>query len=262
MTIIHAIVLSLVQGITEFLPISSSGHLILIPKFFHWPDQGLAFDAVVHLGTSLAVLVYFFSDLKKIILDFFQKQGKKTIVWALLISTLPAIFAGFFLRDYIATDGRSFKIVLFSLIAWGIVLILAEYYAKRQKKKIAFSDITIKQGLLIGLAQALALIPGTSRSGITLTAGYFLNIERKDAIKFSFLMGLPVILGAGLLSFLDLYQSNAGEVAYTPIFIGLIGSFLSGLIAIHLLERVIEKNALYYFGAYRILLALLLVSIF
>lgn len=262
MTVLQAIVLSIVQGITEFLPISSSGHLILFPKLFGWPDQGLAFDAFVHLGTALAVACYFFSDIKRIIKNFFSKGKSKQVVCAILLSMVPALLGGVFLKDFIAVEGRSFRVVLFSLIVWGLVLILAENYAQKSKKKKDFDEITWKQGLIIGCAQALALIPGTSRSGITLAAGYFLDINRKDAIKFSFLMGLPVIFGAGLLSFLDLVQTSEGTISYLPLAIAFLGAFLSGLLAIHLLEKVIEKRGLYYFGAYRIVLALSLFWIF
>lgn len=262
MTFFQALVLSLIQGITEFLPISSSGHLILIPKFLGWPDQGLAFDAIVHLGTAAAVIIYY----RQIILDLVKGVVKKDpssikLTSWILISMIPATILGLTIKDFLEAGGRNVALVAFSLFAWGAMLIIAERYAMKHESKKDLKQIGGRNAFLIGCAQALALIPGTSRSGITLTASYFLNISRQDAVAFSFLMGVPVILGAGGLSFLDLLGSGE-PIAYMPLMVALLGSFLSGLVAIHILRLVVSKKGLYYFGIYRIVLALILLKLF
>jgi undecaprenyl-diphosphatase len=259
MIITQALILSVIQGVTEFLPISSSGHLILIPEFFGWRDQGLAFDAIIHLGTTLAALLYFRKDLFDLIRGFFTKgtSDMKRVGYAILLSMIPALVIGLLFKSIIESQARTSLVVAFNLFLWGGVLIFAEHHATKNTPSKAFKDITLKQGLLIGVSQALALFPGTSRSGITLSTGLFLGIKREDAVKFSFLMGAPVIFGAGILSFLDLMQNSVPQGGETvlPIFAALLGSFVSGMLAIHLLLKVISKKGLYFFGIYRMILS-------
>lgn len=258
MTILQALILSIIQGITEFLPISSSGHLILVPHLLGWEDQGLSFDVMVHMATALAVMVYYRKRIQSLLCGLSKNKPQEVkLVATLLVSIVPAMVVGIFFRDIISTTARSVQVVTFSLFAWGIVMILAELFAKRNSKKIEIDEMKPRQGFLIGLAQALALIPGTSRSGITLSAGYFLRIKREDAVMFSFLMAVPVILGAGFLNILDLIQSNE-PVASLSLVTAFIGAFLSGLLAIHIIRLVIAKNGLIYFGIYRICLAIFL----
>lgn len=278
MDIIQALILSLIQGITEFLPISSSGHLIIIPKFLNWQDQGLAFDAVVHLGTAAAAIVYFreyiFDVLKGFVPRKFLSQKEKSpspaiqkrsrrFSYVILVSMVPAVIVGLLFKTIIANQLRSVTFVALNLLAWGIVLILAEVYANRNQKHQPLAQITYLKGFTIGLAQALALFPGTSRSGITISAALFSDLSRKDAVRFSFLMSIPVILGAGILSLFELLQ-NAGQtdLQILPIMLGLLGAFISGLIAIHFLLNLIDKKGLLYFGVYRVILAIVLLVAF
>ena len=260
MTFWQAIFLSIVQGITEFLPISSSGHLIILPKVFGWRDQGLAFDAIVHLGTTLAAIVYFLPDVKTILHGFIKKSETKArkMIVVILLSMIPALITGILLQPLIETQARSVLVVAINLVFWGIVLILAERYSQKKQGQTSFYDINWKQGLIVGVAQALALIPGTSRSGITISTALFLRIKKEDAVKFSFLMGVPVILGAGIFSFVDLLQQPGQAVQLPLVLVSLVGSFLSGLLAIYLLISFLEKRGLYYLGAYRIVLASIL----
>lgn len=278
MDIIQALILSLIQGITEFLPISSSGHLIIIPKFLNWQDQGLAFDAVIHLGTAMAAIVYFREYIFDVLKGFAPKKflpqkdksaspevkkNSRRFTYVILVSMVPAVIVGLLFKAIIANQLRSVTFVALNLLAWGIVLILAELYANRQQKQKPLAEITYGKGLAIGLAQALALFPGTSRSGITISAALFSDLSRKDAVRFSFLMSIPVILGAGLLSFLELFQKlGQNDVQILPIILALFGAFLSGLFAIHFLLNLIDKKGLLYFGVYRVILAVVLLVAF
>ncbi len=261
MDVLQVVVLSIVQGITEFLPVSSSGHLIILPKIFAWKDQGLAFDAMVHLGTVLAAALYFHKDIKDIVKGLFVKASSgRRLALGIMLSMIPAVFVALLFKDWIELNVRTTTFVAVNLALWGIVLILADKYSEKlTHKKTELKEVSLKQAVIIGFAQALALLPGTSRSGITLTSGLFLGLTREAAIKFSFLMGIPIILAAGGLSLLDLIQSPEASVSLGMIFTSLIVSFLSGLAAIHFLLSVVKKRALIYFGAYRIVLALLLI---
>ncbi len=261
MDVLQVVVLSIVQGITEFLPVSSSGHLIILPKIFAWKDQGLAFDAMVHLGTVLAAALYFHKDIKDIVKGLFVKASSgRRLALGIILSMIPAVIVALLFKDWIELNVRTTTFVAVNLALWGVVLILADKYSEKlTQKKTELKEVSLKQAVIIGFAQALALLPGTSRSGITLTSGLFLGLTREAAIKFSFLMGIPIILAAGGLSLLDLIQSPEASVSLGMIFTSLIVSFLSGLAAIHFLLSVVKKRALIYFGAYRIVLALLLI---
>jgi len=264
MSLLQAIVLSIVQGLTEFLPISSSGHLILVPLFFDWPDQGLAFDAMIHLGTTFAAVIYFRTEVVRILKSIFVKGDKqgRYLGLIILLSMIPAFIVGVLLKEQISTDARSVGIVAFNLFLWGAVLILAELFAQKKLPSISLFKIPWIKGLGIGIAQALALIPGTSRSGITISTGLFVGLSREDAVRFSFLMSIPVIFGAGLFSFIDFLQTPNDSISLWLILVGLVGSFLSGMFAIHFLIKILSKKGLLYFGVYRILLAAFLVFYF
>lgn len=256
-------VLSIVQGLTEFLPISSSGHLLLLPRFFGWADQGLNFDAAIHLGTLLAVLVYFHRDLRSLIASLFDPESKahRKLVALLLLSAIPAVIAGLTLKTFIEEQVRGVLIVAVNLLIWGIILMIAEYTAQHRQTELKMEQLTWKRALFIGAAQALALIPGTSRSGITISSGLFSGLSREEAVRFSFLMGIPVIAGAGLFSLLDFFQQPGG-MGSIDLAAALLLAFLSGLAAIHLLLKLISKRGLYFFGVYRILLAIVLLIFF
>lgn len=257
--ILHSIVLGVIQGLTEFIPVSSSGHLILIPKLLNWADQGLAYDATIHLGTILAVLIYFRKDLIDVVKNLSARRD--SLGYQIALASIPAVISGMFLKDFIAGQTRTIEFVSSNLIFWGIFMIIAEYYSRNVKPKKKLEELTLKNVLLIGLAQSIALIPGTSRSGVTILAGIFQDISREAAIRFSFLLSIPVIAGAGFLSFLDM-QSATITPDYASLAVALAFSFLSGLLAIHFMLRFVTKQGLHYFGVYRILLGGLLLLLF
>ena len=257
MTIFQSVFLSVIQGLTEFLPVSSSGHLIIFPAFFNWPDQGLAFDAMIHIGTALAALIYFRADVLRMIKSV-RGGDKKALrlVGVILVSMIPAAIVAFLFKEVISSTFRTTTFVAMNLTIWAVVLIAAELFARGKRKTSGMYDISYVKGFLIGIAQALALFPGTSRSGITISAALFSKTDRKSAVSFSFLMGIPVILGVGILSLIELVSGNGSEsVSASMIIVSLLFSFGSGLIAIHLLLKFIQKGALIYFGIYRIILA-------
>jgi len=214
LSLFHIFVVAVIQGVTEFLPISSSGHLILIPALTDWPDQGRGIDVAVHVGTLFAVLIYFWRDVLAAFNGFLLllvgrvTQGGK-LAFALIIGTVPVVIAGYFAaKTGLIDQMRSAEVIGWTMLGFGIVLYLSDKIGMKIRR---IEHITVASALIIGLAQVLALIPGTSRSGITMTAGRFLGYERHAAAHFSMLMSIPVILAAGLLDGLELYEK--GELA-------------------------------------------------
>lgn len=261
MSIIQAVVLGIVQGITEFLPVSSSGHLIFLPKIFGWSDQGLAFDVVVHLGTLVAVVLFFREKLWEVFTSFFSagtedEQKNKNLGWMLLLSIIPAGVVGFFFEDFIENVIRTPQVVAVSLIVWGLVLGISDRYSKKLKEndKSDLSELGWGQVILISIAQAIALIPGTSRSGITMTAGLFTKLKKDTAAEFSFLMSVPIIALAGALKLWDLYQAGLGQLSLSGLVAGFIISAVSGFFAIWLLMSIIKKWNYMPFVFYRVLI--------
>src|SRR3989338_2090132 len=196
----QAVFLGLLQGITEFLPVSSSGHLIFVPLLLGWEDQGLAFDVVVHLGTLLAVVFYFRGKLSLMTRAVLSRNetlaGEKRLAFLALASLLPAALFALLVKDFVETEGRNALLVGFNLVFWGVLLWLADWKARHKRE---LRDLNLRDALFIGVFQALSIIPGTSRSGATMTAGLFSGLKRKDAAEVSFLMGVPAIAAAGAL---------------------------------------------------------------
>jgi undecaprenyl-diphosphatase len=259
---IHALVLGIVQGVTEFLPISSSGHLILVPAVLGWPDQGLAFDAAVHLGTALALLCYFAPELWRMATGAATGSGAdRRLIAALAVGTLPAAVAGVLFERAIEAYLRSAIIVACTTIGWGLVL----GWADRQAAKAEVTELRavgVWRGLAIGAAQILALVPGTSRSGISLTAGLATGLDRPTAARFAFLLGLPITGGAGLLKTVSLLRGGLGAEEATALGLGLLASFVAGLLAVWFLIRYLQRRTLTVFVVYRVLLGLLILWIF
>ena len=257
MTTLQVIILAIVQGLTEFLPISSSGHLVLVPAFFAWADQGLAFDVAVHFGSLLAVLAFFRKDILGLIRGGFQVLGGKVetvesrLALGIVLGTIPAAIAGLLLVDWIEENLRSPSVIVFTLSGYAILMILADKLGKRERN---ISHVTLQDAFLIGCAQALALIPGTSRSGITITAGRFLGFERQDAARFSFLLAVPVILLATLFSLLGLIMSD-DVVAWGQLAIGVAVSAVVAYLSIEFFMRFVSKIGLLPFAIYRLILA-------
>lgn len=247
----QVIILAIVQGLTEFLPISSSAHLILIPKLLGWSDQGLSFDIAIHLGTLLAIFIYF----RREIYQMLTKEYK--LAWAIILGTIPVGLAGIMFHDVVSVYMRSAWIIAATTLIFGVLLGVATLMAKQQRNEhqLRWRDVVI-----IGCAQAVALIPGTSRSGITLTAGLFCGLTRTAAARFSFLLSIPVIILAGLF---EAYKvSGGGEIIdYRGLGVGFVVAGLSGYLCIDLFLRLIDKFGVMPFVVYRLLLGCVLVYV-
>jgi len=263
MEIIQIFFLSIIQGFTEFLPISSSAHLILVPKFLGWDDQGLAFDVALHVGTLIAVLYYFKFEIITIVKDFLEsikvreKVGESTLGWAVLIGTIPVGLAGLSFNDFISDNLRSPYVIASTTIIFGLAL----FFSDRKVGKKSERDITIRIAILIGIAQAIALIPGTSRSGITITAALFLGFSRVASARFSFLLSIPVIVLAGGFETIKLIKSET-VVVWSELFLGVGLSALSAYACIYLFLKLISKSSMLPFVIYRLVLGIFLFSVF
>jgi undecaprenyl-diphosphatase len=261
----QAVVLALLQGLTEFLPISSSAHLILVPKIVPgWTDQGLGFDVSVHVGTLLAVVVYFRQELRVMVRDWFvsltgkQVTAEARLAWAVLFGTIPVGLAGLIFKDFIELNLRSPLVISAATIVFGLLLWWADVKGKRQR---AEQDIGWRDVLFIGCAQAMALIPGTSRSGATMTAALMMGLTRAAAARFSFLLSIPVIVLSGGLVTKDLIEQSA------PVDWGLIGlgTTLAGVtafICIHYFLKLLDRMGMLPFVMYRLILGVLLFYFF
>lgn len=252
-------ILGLIQGITEFLPISSSGHLILIPKIFDWQDPGLAFDAIIHLGTLVAVVFAFRKKLAEIIRGIFgqgrtpEKNGKLGAL--IILALIPAGLAGYLFKDYIENYVRVKEVVVLSLIFWAIVLWFANRYSKKVHHRTkTVNGVGIKQTIIVGLAQAIALIPGTSRSGITMSAGLFSKMNRHTAVEFSFLISIPIIIIAGGYELFQLIKSGFSGLDITSLITGFFTAAISGFLAIKFLLSFVKRWGFGLFVVYRIAL--------
>lgn len=257
----HIIVLAIIQGLTEFLPISSSAHLILPSQVLGWPDQGLAFDVAVHVGTLAAVVWYFRKEVVRLTVAWAGDTARGRVgqdsglAWAVIAGTIPAGLAGLLLNDVIETSLRSSMVIAASTIGFGLVLWWSDAVGRRTRE---LPSLTMKDALIIGVAQALALIPGTSRSGITITAALFLGFGREAAARFSFLLSIPLILAAGLLKTLELVEQG-GATDWAAIALGTALSFVSAVICIHLFLKFLERLGLMPFVIYRMVLGVLLI---
>ena len=263
MDILQIIVLALVQGLTEFLPISSSAHLILVPLVTDWPDQGLAFDVAVHVGTLTAVVVYFRKEIKTMFFAWLASlKGEHTedskLAWAVLIGTIPVGLAGLLFKDYISDELRTPLVIATTTIIFGLLLGYAGWKGKRQRDEYSLSW---KDIIIIGCAQAVALIPGTSRSGITITAGLMLGLTASAAARFSFLLSIPVIVLAGGVETLDyLKVANMGDMK--DLVYGALISAFSAYLCIHFFLMLLEKIGMTPFVIYRLLLGVVLLSLY
>lgn len=263
MDLIQIIALALLQGLTEFLPISSSAHLILLPIIAGWQDQGLAFDVAVHVGTLSAVVLYFRKTLRTLLIDWLQSLqqrklvGESRLAWAVLLGTIPVGLAGLLLGNIIETQLRSPLVIAITTILFGLLLGWADWRGKQQRDE---HSLTLSDIVFIGLAQAIALIPGTSRSGITITAGLMLGLSRQSAARFSFLLSIPVILLAGSLKTIELVDSGL-KTDWFAILSGVGTSAISAYLCIHLFLKLIEKIGMWPFVIYRLLLGLVLLKL-
>ena len=267
MTSLQAVVLAIVQAVTEFLPISSSGHLILVPRFLDWPDQGLSFDVATHAGTLLAILLYFRRDVVDLVLGFFTGKPRsihveyapRPMAMAIILGTIPAGVAGLLLKDWIAGEARNPLLIAGTAIFYGLLLGFAD---RKGEKYREIGSLSYVDAIVIGIAQALALVPGTSRSGITMTAALFLGLTRPAAARFSFLLSIPITAAACLLDALDLIQGGGDPAQYVPMAIGLAVSAVAGYVVIAGLLAWLRRQPLTVFVVYRVILGLVLLAVF
>ncbi len=264
MDLLQLLVLSLVQGLTEFLPISSSAHLILVPVLTPWKDQGLAFDVAVHVGTLIAVVMYFWRELKDMIVDWFQTlsgglaTANAKLAWAVLWGTVPAGIAGWLFGNFVEFYLRSPLVIAATTLGFGGLLWWADIRGNRTRDE---HQITWKDVVVIGCAQALALIPGTSRSGVTITAGLAMGLNRKGAARFSFLLSIPLISLAGGYQTFKLIRLP--EYADWGVLIGgVIVSATSAYLCIHFFLRLLDRIGMLPFVVYRLVLGIILLVIF
>ena len=260
-TLLQAIVIGLIQGVTEFLPISSSAHLILVPRLLGWNDPFInspAFDVMLHMGTLAALLVYFYRDLWRYFVAFLAvlrdrrigPDPDRRLAVLLAVSVVPAALIGVLLEDFIDTFFREEPLVICVLLVVGAIILFVAERAARHTRKM--SDLRIHEALAIGLAQALALFPGISRSGITISAGLFLGLERAAAARFAFLMGTPIIAGAGIWKLREIFGGEAGTFDPAVLAAGVIASAIAGLAAIWILLRFLQSHSTDVFVVYRL----------
>ncbi len=264
----QSFVLGIIQGFTEFLPISSTAHLKIVPHFIGWSDPGVSISASLQLGSALAVVFYFRSEVSKIINSFFVIFRKHklfidentTLATYILVATLPILLLGLIVKflwvDYSNSYFRSLEFIAYVSIIMSIFLGLSEFYGRRIK---TFNDINIKDIFFIGISQCFAIFPGVSRSGITLTSALFSGIERETAAKMSFLIGIPAILLSGTVEFFSLFHKSL-NLDVLPILIGITASFLSSILAINFFLKFIAKNNTFVFVYYRLAFGIFILS--
>lgn len=257
MTPLQAILLGLVQGLTEFLPISSTAHLRVVPHFLGWQDPGAAFSAAIQLGTLAAVFVYFAADIRRLTLAALDgvrhrdlRHSQDTLLaWSIVPASVPIVVLGLGFKNFIETEARGLPIIATALIVLALGLLLSERLGPRDRSLETLSFWRIQ---IIGLCQALALIPGCSRSGSTIMGGLFVGLSRADAARFSFLLGLPAIGGAGLLELLDLLAAGPGADGVLNLTLGIVAAGISGYASIGFLLRFLERHGTHAFALYRI----------
>ena len=261
---LQVVVLALLQGLTEFLPISSSAHLILVPRIVDWPDQGLAFDVAVHVGTLTAVVLYFRREIGRMSVDWLASVGGRGVsaearlAWAVLFGTIPVGVAGLLFKDAVETYLRSPLVIAATTIGFGLLLWFADRRGGgvRNEYQIGWVDV-----LVVGLFQALALVPGTSRSGATITAGLLLGLSREASARFSFLLSIPVIVLSGLLVTRDLLEA-AAPVDWGAMSAGFALSSMSAYLCIHFFLKLLRHVGMLPFVVYRLLLGAVLLVLF
>ena len=257
MTTLQIIILAIVQGLTEFLPVSSSGHLVLVPYFAAWPDQGLAFDVAVHFGSLAAVCLYFRADILALLRGGFSvlggdlKSTESRRTQAIILGTVPAAVAGLLFAGWIEDNLRDPMVIVWTLSGYGILMAVADRLGRSDR---TFDDVGFRDAFVIGCAQALALIPGTSRSGVTITAGRLLGIERSSAARFSFLLSAPVIFLAAMYKLGELLLGDA-PVLWGQLGLGAVVACIVAYLSIEFFMRFVSRIGLLPFAIYRLLLA-------
>jgi undecaprenyl-diphosphatase len=257
---LQIVILAIVQGLTEFLPISSSAHLVLLPQLLNWTEHGLVFDVAVHFGSLLAVLYYFRHEVRRMLLAWTRSLAggeanqDSLLAWWVIIGTLPAVAVGFLFQHSIESSLRAPWIVAGASIFFGILLWVADCKSTRQRDEY---ELTLKDVLMIGCCQVLSLIPGTSRSGITITMALFLGLTRQAAARFSFLLAMPVIFASGVLQTVRMV-TEVNPISWGELALGIVLSAASAGLCIHYFLRLVERTGMLPFVIYRVLLGILI----
>ena len=261
---LHIVILALVQGLTEFLPISSSAHLVLLPELLGWPDQGLVFDVAVHFGSLLAVFFYFRHEVKRMLYAWTGSLGggeanqDSLLAWWIIVGTLPAVVVGFLFQHSIENSLRAPWIVASASIIFGLLLWVADRSSIRQRNEY---ELTLRDVLMIGCSQMLSLIPGTSRSGITITMALMLGLTRQAAARFSFLLAMPVIFASGVLQTVRML-TEVSPISWGQLALGIVLSAASAGLCIHYFLRLVERTGMLPFVIYRMLLGIVILLMF
>ncbi len=258
----EAILLGIVQGLTEFLPISSTGHVRVIPALLGWEDPGAAFSAVIQLGTMAAVLMYFRRDVVRITAAWLRGLTNKSLRrtpdsimgWYIALGTIPVVVFGYAFRHQITGSARSLMVVAFALIIGGLIMLGVERVATRQR---SIEQVTLRDAIIVGLCQALALIPGVSRSGATIVGGLVLGLDRESAARFSFLLSIPAVVISGLYQLKDVGGGDGASASIVATIVATIFAFISGYATIAFLLRYLARHTLAVFGIYRIMFGVL-----
>ncbi len=261
MPIFHAIILGLVQGLTEFLPVSSSGHLIVFPELLHWDVSSVTFDVTIHLATLLAILVALRADILEIGKGIIKREKKMTnLFWKIALATIPAVVIGGLFSDQLESF-RTMTVVGISLIVWGVILFIAEKYGESLAKHVGHSnEMSWSSAMFVGLMQVLAFIPGTSRSGVTMSAGLFAGFSKETAAKFSFFLAIPAIAGAGAVTLIHVLEKGL-DVPVASLVAGFIAAFIGGILSIRFLLLLIKKWSFAPFAIYRVVFGVILLII-
>jgi undecaprenyl-diphosphatase len=267
MSILEAIVLGLVQGLTEFIPVSSTAHLAIVPILLGWGDPGAAASAVIQFGTLLAVLIYYARDIVELIAGFFRglitrrplADEKSREAWLVILGTIPIVVIGLLLKKHIESTFRGLWVITTMVIVVAILMLLAEAYAKKRQLK-QFEDLTVADGIIIGLGQCIALIPGSSRSGSTIMTALFRKVDRAAAARFSFLLSIPAIGGAGMLELIH-ERKHLAELGWTPIVVAIVVAFVSGYASIWFLINYLKRHTTHVFIWYRLALGALMIAL-
>lgn len=267
MSIIEAIVLGLVQGLTEFIPVSSTAHLEIVPTLMGWGDPGAAFSAVIQIGTLLAAIIYFFRDIVRLMAGFFRGLATRRPLadvdsreaWLVIIGTVPIVILGLLLKKHIESTFRSLWVVSTMVIVVAVLLLIAEWYARRRQLK-DFDSMTVGDGVAIGLGQCLALIPGSSRSGSTIMTALFRGIDRPTAARYSFLLSIPAVGGAAVLELLK-ERHELATIGWTQVMVAIVVAFLSGYASIWFLIRYLRTHTTNVFIYYRFALGALMFAL-
>jgi undecaprenyl-diphosphatase len=267
MSMIEAIVLGLVQGLTEFIPISSTGHLKIVPELLGWGDPGAAVSAVIQFGTILAVVIYFFRDILRLIAGFFRGLAARSPfgdrdsaeAWYVIIATIPIVIVGILLKDHIETTFRGTWVVTFQLVFIAFLMQVAERYANKRGFR-PVEEFNAKDAAIIGLGQCISLIPGSSRSGTTLMTALFRRVPHEYAARFSFIMSIPAITAAGVFELVS-EREHLATIGTTPIVVSIIVAFISGWASIYFLLRYLRTHTTHVFIYYRYVLGAIMVGL-